>query len=163
MAESAARSIDIDRIGEDFGPRSVYSFEDAQLATAYPITRVNADGTVEVVSRLVCGTQRALDIAGGGRTGPDGTVVWRLSENVCRLRSGILEPVSFVATPTTETRRFPRHPRAPQCTFLTVEYHIEADGDDLTVQVTSWDSDCEPAGGVPFSYRARIPVAFVVD
>lgn len=165
MPTTITPTIEAFRLREDFGPRTLYSYGERTLGTAEPRYRQHDDGGIEIVGELRCSPVVGLDVAGQARTGPSGTVVWRLSENVCDLGRVVAEPVSFVATPTTEESRFPFASPfdPPRCTFLTVEYDVVDDGRDLEVTVSSWTPDCTTVGDVPFSYRALVQVIRRID
>ncbi|MDH3264354.1 MAG: hypothetical protein OEM24_10175, partial [Paracoccaceae bacterium] len=84
---------------------------------------------------------RAMDIGGKSVTGSDGKMRWKLSNYICDLgRIVIEEPVAFVATPRATTP------------FLMTSITVSL-GNDLEIDVFSWDVNGNPAAGTRFSWR----------
>lgn len=91
-------------------------------------------------STATCLYSNGIDVGGKSRTDASGTATVRLSSYVCvpGLETG--EPVSFVATARS------RNPVV--MTFRTV-----STGDDLALEVFSWDAAGNPAPRVDFAWR----------
>lgn len=91
--------------------------------------------------REFCFSGQAMDIGGKAVTGSDGKMRWKLTNYICEDRLMVVdEPVAFVATARATVARM--------MTSNTV-----STGKDLEIDVFSWDSDGNPAGGTSFSWR----------
>ncbi len=92
-------------------------------------------------SRRRCSRSRSIDLGGWAVTDGSGQRVWKLSEFVCDADSRLYRrPVSFVATALSETP-------------VSMTVSVQSTGNDLIVEVRSWDASGDPAPRVAFSWR----------
>ena len=98
-----------------------------------------------------CFGARDLDVGGRAATGRDGKLTWRLSDFICEQPGGdYTDPVSFVATAQADAA-------------VTITIGAPVVGNDVTLDVFSWDSSGAPAPNVRFSWRFWAPINFVAD
>lgn len=96
-----------------------------------------------------CFVRRGLDVGGRARTGDVGRLTWKLSDFVCDGQS-VAEPASFVATAQSDS--------AVVLTTKTV-----STGDDLVIEVFSWDINGNPAPNVRFAWRCWTQTPPIID
>ena len=88
-----------------------------------------------------CDDTTAIDLGGWATTDDNGKRIWQLSDFVCDADSYVYRrPVSFVATPLSETP-------------VSVTVSIRSTGSDLIVDIFSWDTSGAAAPRVAFSWR----------
>jgi hypothetical protein len=91
--------------------------------------------------REFCFAGQAMDIGGKSITGSDGKMRWTLKDYICEdPLMFIEEPVAFVATP--------RAAGPVMMTSTTV-----STGNDLVIDVFSWNTNGTPAASTRFSWR----------
>ncbi len=101
--------------------------------------------------RRRCGVSSAIDLGGWATTDDNGRRVWQLSHFVCDADSCVYRrPVSFVATPLSETP-------------VSVTVSIRSTGSDLIVDVFSWNTSGAAAPRVAFSWRCWVEANRVVS
>ena len=94
--------------------------------------------------RKKCFDSTGLDVGGKAVTDNAGRLLWKLSDFVCVVgRLSVSEPASFVATA-----------RSKSPVFLTSR--TISTGDDLVIDVFSWDTSGNPAPKVGFAWRCWI-------
>ena len=101
--------------------------------------------------REICSFSNGIDTGGKSVTGSDGKTRWRLSHFICE--SGAIkveEPVAFVATA-----------RADRPVIMTSE--TVSVGNDLEIDIYSWDINGNPAPGTRFSWRCWAHSPAVVE
>ena len=99
--------------------------------------------------REFCNVGDGIDIGGKSATGSDGKTRWRLSNFICESAAiNVDEPVAFVATA-----------RADRPVVMTSE--TVSVGNNLEIDIYSWDINGNPAPGTRFSWRcwAHSPIA----
>ncbi len=95
--------------------------------------------------------QHGIDVGGKAATSSEGKFTWKLSNFICENgRLFVSEPASFVATARSKTP-----------VFLTSNT-ISA-GNDLIIDVFSWDSSGKPSPNAHFSWRCWVDTPIVVD
>ncbi len=91
--------------------------------------------------REFCFSGQAMDIGGKSITGSDGKMRWILTNYICEDALRVIEePVAFVATP-----------RATGPVMMTS--NTVSTGNDLVIDVFSWNADGTPAANIRFSWR----------
>jgi hypothetical protein len=91
--------------------------------------------------REFCFSGQAMDIGGKAVTGSDGKMRWILTNYICEDALRVIdEPVAFVATP-----------RATGPVLMTS--NTVSTGNDLVIDVFSWNTDGTPAASTRFSWR----------
>jgi hypothetical protein len=102
-------------------------------------------------NREFCNVGDGIDIGGKSSTGNDGKTHWKLSNFICESSAiTVDEPVAFVATA-----------RADRPIVMTSE--TVAVGNDLEIDVYSWDINGNPAPGTRFSWRCWAHNPIVVE
>ena len=87
-----------------------------------------------------CFSSDGIDVGGKAVTDGSGRVTLQLSTFVCLPGLNTSEPVSFVATARS------RNP-------VIITFRTVSTGDDLVLEVFSWDTNGNPAPGVDFAWR----------
>jgi hypothetical protein len=88
----------------------------------------------------------SMDIGGVASTDRDGRFRWKLSDFICNdpdTSGHYSEPISFVAT-------------AMRSTPITMTTRVRNVGDDVEIDVFSWDATGDPAPSVRFGWRLWI-------
>jgi hypothetical protein len=97
-----------------------------------------------------CYQSRLLDVSGIANTGTDGTARFRLTAFLCQ-GGPFAPPINVVATPLSLT----------PC-FLTLNHTLVNNGDDVEIQVFTWNADGAPAPLVSFDWRCRVELPQIV-
>ena len=101
----------------------------------------NPDQGETAGSRRRCLDSPSIDLGGRATTDDSGKRIWKLSDFVCGADALVYHrPVSFVATPLSETP-------------VSITVSVRSTGSDLVVNVFSWDRSGDPAPRVFFSWR----------
>ena len=96
--------------------------------------------------RKKCSDSTGLDVGGKAVTDNAGRLLWKLTDFICEGDGlSVSEPASFVATA-----------RSKSPVFLTSR--TISTGDDLVIDVFSWDTSGNPAPKVGFAWRCWIEV-----
>lgn len=91
--------------------------------------------------REFCFAGQSMDIGGKAATGADGKMRWKLSNYICDLGQIIIEePIAFVAT-------------ARSTTPVVMTTNTISVGNDLEIDVFSWDQSGNPSPGKRYSWR----------
>jgi hypothetical protein len=101
------------------------------------------DGVVERCFPSVNG----FDIGGKATTNDAGRLTWKLSDFTCDISSAIEEPASFVATAQSDSP-----------VILTTKTVFA--GNNLVIEVFSWNVDGNPAPNVRFAWRCWMMKSF---
>ncbi len=114
------------------------------------------DGTTTLRNLIVprpnsCYGTRYLDVAGFATTGSDGTRQFRLTDFLCHTGERFGQPINVVATPLSDRPR-----------FLTLRHTLVNDGEDVEIQVWSWDTGGTPAASVSFDWRCRVELPIII-
>ena len=104
-----------------------------------------------VVSPNRCYRTRLLDVGGFATTGGDGKSQFRLTEFICHTGERFGQPINVVATPLS----------SEPC-LLTLRHTLVNDGEDVEIQVWSWDTGGKPAPTVSFDWRCRVELPIVI-
>jgi len=98
-----------------------------------------------------CFRSRAFDMGGRANTDSVGRLVWKLSDFVCNPGGTFYsQPVSFVATAVSSSAQ-----------FLTTR--MQSTGNDLIIDVFSWDTNGAPAPRVAFAWHCKVQAQIIVD
>lgn len=115
------------------------------------------DGRVTETSPLIpgkfCKSQKLLEVSGVAATRADGTVRFRLKQYICLDLITFDYPINVVATPL-----------ASRPVFLTVRNSLVLDptntfGEDVNIEVFTWDVNGAAAPRIAFNWRCRVPFA----
>ena len=101
--------------------------------------------------REKCFNSNGLDVGGKSVTSDEGKFTWKLSNFICEVgRLNVSEPACFVATARSNSPVF--------LTSSTVSV-----GDDLVIDVFSWDTSGNAAPNVRFSWRCWTDTPFIIE
>jgi hypothetical protein len=93
-----------------------------------------------------CEATQLLDVSGIARTGNDGKSLFRLTRFFCPDAFPSFEsPINVVATPLSSM----------PC-FATVMFSLVDDGQDVEIQVFTWDANGEAAVSISYDWRCRV-------
>jgi hypothetical protein len=113
------------------------------------------DGRVTRTSPILpgkfCDPQKLLEVSGVAATGANGKVRFRLKEFLCLDLLTFDYPINVVATPL-----------ASKPVFLTVKHSLVMNpannlGEDVAIEVFTWDANGAPAPKIAFNWRCRVP------
>ncbi|HLG12215.1 MAG TPA: hypothetical protein VI876_10705 [Dehalococcoidia bacterium] len=137
-----------------------------EIAVRWPIAAYGtSEGSVTIYQVIpgseYCTSHRLLDVAGTGTTRQDGRIDLSLNDFHCLDRRaepgstvlGYDHPINVVATPRSN---FP--------VLLTVKAQIAVGKvpQDVTITVSSWDTNGAAVGGLPFNWRCLVPITEIV-
>jgi hypothetical protein len=115
------------------------------------------EGRVTRTSPLIpgkfCEAQKLLEVSGAAATGANGKVRFRLKEFICLDLLTFDYPINVVATPL-----------ASRPVFLTVKHSLVMNpantfGEDVAIEVFTWDANGAAAPQIAFNWRCRVPFA----
>jgi hypothetical protein len=113
------------------------------------------DGRVTRTSPILpgkfCDPQKLLEVSGVAATGANGKVRFRLKDFLCLDLLTFDYPINVLATPL-----------ASKPVFLTVKHSLVMNpantlGEDVAIEVFTWDANGAPAPKIAFNWRCRVP------
>ena len=129
----------------------------ARIRFTYAVaSKVSEDCTTTLRDLVVprpnqCYDARLLDVGGYATTGDDGRTQFRLTEFICHTGERFGQPINVVATPLS----------SEPC-LLTLRHTLVNNGEDVEIQVWSWDTGGKPAPTVSFDWRCRVELPIVI-
>ncbi len=101
--------------------------------------------------REQCFVSHGLDVGGKASTGDAGQLTWKLSKFICETSPpNISELASFVATAQSDSP-------------IVLTTRTVSTGNDLVIEVFSWDMNGNPAPNVQFAWRCWAEDRFIVE
>jgi hypothetical protein len=109
--------------------------------------------TSPILPRKFCEAEKLLEVSGVAATGANGKVRFRLKDFICLDLLTFDYPINVVATPL-----------ASRPVFLTVKHSLVMNaantlGEDVAIEVFTWDANGAAAPQIAFNWRCRVPFA----
>ena len=98
-----------------------------------------------------CHEAPLLDVTGIGLTDNDGRRTFRLRSFLCSVTEKFTFPMNCVATPLSLT----------PC-FVTLNHTLINNGEDVEIQIFTWDAAGAPAPRVSFDWRCRVELQQII-
>jgi hypothetical protein len=138
-------------LGEELTEDELQAFELYRKTVSWEQTNIPGTGFITKVSKFpwlppkTCERRHLLDVSSTTRTASDGRSKFLLSNFICPKLGGFDSPINVVATPLH-----------PEPVFLTLEHFLVNNGEDVEIQVSTWDANGVPAPEVWFDWRCRV-------
>jgi hypothetical protein len=122
-----------------------------KVATWNRIEEGRVTKTSPLIAGKFCESQKLLEVSGVAATRANGKVRFRLKEFICLDLLTFDYPINVVATPL-----------ASRPVFLTVKHSLVMNpantlGEDVAIEVFTWDANGAPAPQISFNWRCRVP------
>jgi hypothetical protein len=152
MAGPDIQKKDLEKVlGDEFSAEAIERIRFIQAVATWDVTDRGSTTYRDliVVRPNRCDPTSLVDVSGVASTGSDATRQLRLSDFTCLTDLHFQHPINVVATPLSST----------PC-FVTLSHTLVNDGEDVEIQVWSWDSGGDPAPAVSFDWRCRVATRF---
>ena len=147
------RALD-DLLGEELTADQLQSIQlFLKVATWNRIEDGRVTKTSPILAGKFCESQKLLEVSGVAATGAGGKVRFRLKDYLCLDLLTFDYPINVVATPL-----------ASKPVFLTVKHSLVLNasgtlGEDVNIEVFTWDANGAAAPQIAFNWRCRVPFA----
>jgi hypothetical protein len=143
-------------LGDELPEAELQAIELYRRVASWEQTNRPGEGFITKISTIIflpkkCERHHLIDVSGGGSTGSDGKRQFLLTDFICPVVGSFEQPINIVATPLA---------RIP--VFLTILHSLVMDpsntfGQDVQIQIFTWDANGVAAPNIRFNWRCRVP------